>query len=184
MASKPHYAEGRYVCEVTGQALGETSSGNAQFVLRFKVIGTPDTQNRDNYIRDLNQYERTFYRAITDKTVPYLIEDLKVLGYTRDSFKFLDPQNPNFHDFSGQVIDMMCVHEEGKDKSGNSTGLRERWSIPRAASAFEVKALEPKKVRELDNLFGKHLKGLKNEAPVSVPEKSSSHEITDDDIPF
>jgi hypothetical protein len=37
------------------------------------------------------QYERTYYRAITDKTMPYFIEDLQGLGFHGSSFRELDP---------------------------------------------------------------------------------------------
>lgn len=183
-----HYAEGRYVCEVTAQAMGETSKGNPQFVLQVKVLGTPDPKDPESYIPAAQQYTRTHYRAITEKTIEYFTADLKQLGFRGESFRQLDPNTPNFHDFRGQVIDMICTHEN--DQNGQP---RERWGIARSiAGELQVKALEPKRLRELDNLFGKHLKGLKENGapagpippPVPPGPVAPAPGIDDDDVPF
>lgn len=184
MANKPFYESGRYACKVTDQAMGEASTGNPQFVLRFKVMGLVDPSDPTRFIPAQQQYERTFYRTITEKTIEYFVEDLKTLGFSGDSFKKLDPNTDGFHDFRGADVDMWCAHED--DTSG---GSREKWSVARQAGSFEVKPLESKKLRELDNLFGKHLKGLKSEAPRQVEPQpaavmASAEGITDDDIPF
>jgi len=185
MASSPHYAMGRYVCEVLAQAMSETQTGKPQFVLRFKILGTPDAKNPENYVPDSAQYERTFYRVITEGTIEYFTADLHALGFDGDSFKLLDPATLGFYDFKGQIIDMICNHEDNQDK----TGKREKWGIARKAGEFAPKPLEPKKVRDLDNLFGKHLKSLKpNGTPVvaapNPPATQSAPAISDEDVPF
>ncbi len=180
--SAPFYAVGRYACKVTDQALGETSTGKPQFVLRFQVLGLVDPKDPSRYIAGAQQYERTHYRAITDKTIQYFIEDLKLLGFKGESFKALDPNNDGFHDFRDLDIDMWCSHEN--DQEGKP---REKWGVARQGSTFEVKPLEAKKVRDLDNLFGKQLKSAKAAEPVrTAPANAASPamEITDDDVPF
>ena len=43
MANGPYYEPGVYIGEIIQQGLTKVeSSGNTQFVLRFKVIGKPD----------------------------------------------------------------------------------------------------------------------------------------------
>jgi hypothetical protein len=180
--SAPFYEPGRYACKVTEQALGEAKTGNTQFVLRFTVLGKVDPADPSRYIPAAAQYERTMYRAITEKTVPYLIEDLKTLKFKGGSFSDLDPNNPGFHDFTGLDFDGWCKHE--KDQQGQ---MREKWGVARTSGPLEVKPVEPKKLRELDNLFGKQLKEIKpkpdpiRQIPVNAAESTG---ITDDDVPF
>lgn len=182
MAS-PFYESGRYACKVTNQAMGEAGTGNPQFVLRFKVMGLVDPADPTRFIPAQQQYERTFYRTITEKTIDYFIEDLKTLGFAGKSFKDLDPNTEGFHDFRGADVDMWCAHED--DPKG---GAREKWSVARQASEFEVKPIDSKKLRELDNLYGKHLKGIKvepkQEKPQPAAAMATAEGITDDDIPF
>lgn len=180
----PFYEPGRYACKVTAQALGEAKTGNPQFVLQFMVMGKVDPDDPSKFIPAPAQYERTHYRTITEKTIEYFAEDLKALGFTGASFKDLDPATPNFYDFKGQDVDMFCVHEKNQD----GDGLREKWGVARQGGALEVKPLEAKKVRDLDNLYGKHLKGLKAAAPKvaasPVAVMDNGQGITDDDVPF
>lgn len=180
MANGPHYPAGKYVCEIVNQGMGETQTGKPQFVLRFKVLGRPDPAEPNNYIPDPDQYERTSYRVVTEATIPYFMEDLKALGYTHGSFKFLDPNTQGYQDFTGKVINMICNHEDNQEK----TAKREKWGLMRAAGVFDVKPLESKKMRDLDNLFGKHLKDLKQDAPKLPPPPANGFAITDDDVPF
>ena len=185
MANGPHSHVGRYACKVVSQALGEASTGNPQFALRFTVMGMVDPADPSRFIPSPQQYERTHYRTITEKTVPYFVEDLKLLGFTGTSFRELDPNADGFHDFRDMDVDMWCSHEKGQDGSP-----REKWGVARkGGSELDIKPLESKKVRELDNLFGKHLKGMKAAQPApapitSKPAPAAEAGITDDDIPF
>lgn len=192
MPSKPFYEVGRYACKIVSQALGETGTGKPQFAIRFTVLGLVDVTDPTRFIPAAQQYERTHYRTITDKTIPYFVEDLKILGFTGSSFRQLDPNTDDFHDFAGADVDMWCAHEPGQD--GNQ---QEKWGVARkGGGTLDVKPLDSKKVRELDNLFGKHLKGMKPAAPfpattgiaVPVPPKGQdlvpSEGVDDSDVPF
>jgi hypothetical protein len=90
----------------------------------------------------------------------------------------LDSSQQGFHDFSGLELTMFCSHEN--DQNGDP---RERWGIDRGPSELKVDPLDAKGLRELDNLFGKHLKGLKPEQ-ASQPATAAATVITDDDVPF
>lgn len=79
---------------------------------------------------------------------------------------------------------MWCSHKAGLDGE-----VREEWGVARAGGSLEVKPLERKKVRELDNLFGKHLKGPRATDGTAMPataRPAPANElgITDDDVPF
>jgi hypothetical protein len=186
MPSSAYYKKGRYACKVVSQALGENKKGNPQFVLRFLVLGEVDPTEPTNYIPAGQQYERTHYRVITEKTIDYFIDDLKLLGFEGASFKDLDPSSPTFHDMTGLDIDMWCDVEEWDG------GTQEKWGVAQVGG-FKIEPLDAKKVRDLDNLFGKQLKTLKSDKPkpVAAPAASTSSAtavvdqgITDDDIPF
>lgn len=187
----PFYEKGVYRCEVVSQAMGEASTGTPQFILRFKVAAKIIGDEEE----PVTQYERTCFRSITEKTIPYFLEDLKTLGFEGGSFRELDPNTANYHSFKGAQVDMICNHEA--DQKGEP---RERWSIRQLGGAIEVKPLEPKKYRELDNLFGKALKeacGARKTngkpaaaAPTraavssSEPPPQPPYPVMDDDIPF
>lgn len=165
-----HYSEGRYIVEILSQALGKTSNGNAQIALKVLVISHEDGE-------PCTQYERTIYRVITEKTIPYVVEDLRALGYSRDSFRFIDPNDPNHHSFAGQQITAFCSHQEYQGKTN------ERWSVYTGGGALDVKPLESSEARKLDALFGKALKPLAT-SERKPPPAAAATSIVDDDVPF
>lgn len=173
----PFYQSGVYVAEITAQALSKASTGTTQFVLRFKVLGTPSEDG--SFFPDAHKYERTIYMAITEKTIPYVTETLEALGYGAGGFGPLDPSHSNHESFVGNQIDVYCKHEP--DKNGD---LRERWQVSRPNAGIKVIPLEAKEVRELDALFGKSLKGKTKSSPQPAVAVMDSMVITDDDIPF
>jgi hypothetical protein len=191
----PYYDEGRYLVEVTDQGFSEAKTGTPQFVLRFKVLGTPDPDgDPQGFEPDSMQYERTFYRAITEKTIPYLTDELAILGFQGTSFRELDKSTPNFHDFTGLRVEMICKHEN--DREGV---LRERWSLSIRGAAPTLEPMEQSKLRKLDTLFGASLKKAapakaatskpapqraQTAAPARTAPAATATEVSDDDIPF
>jgi hypothetical protein len=174
--NQPYYAEGVYVGEVIGQGLGLTKNGNRQFVLQCKILGTPID---DSYIPASQQYTRTVYRVITDKTMEYVARDLEALDFDgSNGFGPLDPEHPRHQSFKGHQVNLYCKHED--DLQGFP---RERWSIANGAASLTLTPVEKKDIRELDQLYGKMLpkKRAASESNVAVAD---SLEITDDDLPF
>lgn len=165
-----HYAEGRYFVKVLAQAMGKSKNkGTPEFSLRFMVLGMVDPENPDGDLIGCSKFERTMYMYITDKTAERLCEDLQRIGFEKDSFKFLNPDQIGFHDFKDSEFEAFCKHElyEGK--------AQEKWSIAFAGARPLVAAqpLDDKGIRELDNLFGKHLKkAAKPEPAKMVPAKT------------
>ena len=176
------YEAGVYSCQVTGQAMGKSSTGNAQFILRFKVLSAADG-------RPIKSYERSYYRSITEKTIDYFINDLKALGFTGSSFRLLDPTAEGYENFTGMKLEMNCEHE------ARDNDTKERWGFARRTGTGAVAAQAPHDsgtMRKLDNLFGKHLRPLaRSAAAASPPARSAAPNadadpivITDDDVPF
>ena len=157
--ARPFYEEGNYVALVTDQALGKASTGTKQFVLKFKVLGTVDVDNPEEYMPAQNQYERSMYRSLTDKTIKYVSEDLERLGFSGSSFGQLSLDHPQPQSFVGNQINVYCEH-----KPHYQTGEpQERWGLARSVEANPIQGerLENKELRELDSLFGAYLPGSK-----------------------
>lgn len=163
MANAPYYQAGVYWGRVTKQALGKTRNDNPQFVLRFLVLGKVDPANPTGDLISCEQYERSVYRVITDKTIPFVLEDLATLGFSGDSFRLLDPSDPDCHDFTDQQLAFYCQHESYEGV------LREKWGIAR--SGGEVEPLAPKEVRQLDAMFGDSLRQAAKQTKVKPVEK-------------
>ena len=188
--SGPFYEPGRYWGVVVGQQLGKTSTDKPQFVLTFQVIGKVNPADPDGDLVSVEQYERTVFRVITDKTVDWLMQDIEYLCEKGElspvlpGFSYLDPTTPDFLNFRGVEAEFYCEHNKYEGK------LREQWGVSSGGGGLEVAPLDDKGVRELDALFGKQLKQkfgnssrptseTKPEVPVgeTVPPE-------EDDIPF
>jgi hypothetical protein len=176
----PYYEEGVYRCEVVSQGLGESSTGTPQFVIRVKVL----SELSGGEEVPVNSYERTSYLYLSEKAIESSIKRLKVMGFAGTSFRQLDPNAQGFHDFSGTIIEMVCKHETYDGKDTEKWGVRISESKP-----LEIKAMDQKKLRDLDNLFGKQLKeGSAIQPPRRTQNQSSpppfAEGVSDDDMPF
>jgi hypothetical protein len=106
---------------------------------------------------------RTYTKAITPRTIDWLLADLKAIGYDKVGLKYLDPEVPGAVDLFGREIDVDCDLEtfEGRE--------RERWSIGRGPRT----KLAQGDLEELDAQYGAELKkafggGLPDAAPPTV----------------
>jgi hypothetical protein len=93
-APGPYYGEGPYKCRVLDQGFNEAKTGTAQFWLKFLVL-----ERIEPFNDGIEQFSRTAYFPITEKTADRLMHDLHTLGYTGHTFDGLDPQLPNHHSF-------------------------------------------------------------------------------------
>jgi hypothetical protein len=157
-----NFATGKYLVELTGQqGFSETSTGSAQFFMKFLV------QYRWDFARgewvECDVAERTYYRVLTEKTAEYAAEDFRSLGFDGDKFSQLDPRHPQKHIFSGQIEMTLAIEQyNGKPK--------EKWNVVRGGSGGrEEKVIEPTAMKKLDLLFGAALKAVPPAAPVQRP---------------
>lgn len=161
----PHYAEGVYECEIVAQGLNTS-----------KTKGTPgvfvDIMPRNG------QYDRRIQWWITDKTVDFVIRDLRLIGFSGESWSEFDPTSEKFYDFTGKTIQAQCKYE--RDATDQSK-VYERWELPYEGKPRETKLLDRKEVRKLDMMFGKQLKAAKLEAPAA---QIAADIAADDGIPF
>jgi hypothetical protein len=146
--SGPYYDVGAYVGEVINQGLGESKTGTPFFYLKVKVLGTPDNEG---YVPAAQQYDRTVYFYLSEKSMENTVENLKALGFNGSSLAQLDPDHAKAVSFIGNQVDLYCQHEE------YNGDWKEKWNLSRVLA---VQTIEPKKLRQLDALFGKSLKAV------------------------
>lgn len=178
MASKgPYYDTGAYVGEIINQGLGESKTGTPYFFLKVKVLGTPDD---NSYVPAAQQYERTVYFYLSEKAMEGTVENLKSLGFDGKSLAQLDTDHPQAISFIGNQQDLYCNHEEYNGE------WREKWNLSRI---LEVQKIEPKKLRQLDALFGKSLKTAPASTTTATKGKAKTKTnqhglaVSDDDLP-
>lgn len=193
MPSKTYYELGRYWGRVTHQKLGKSSNGNPQIMVSFVVVGKVNPLDPDgDLLPVLQQYERTVYRVITDKTIDWVTQDLDQLGWTGEDWATFDEGNPNCCGIVGNELAFSCKHEpHWKTKEP-----REVWSVAQDSTGPAVTPLEAPELRKLNSLFGKALKGRSKvepkpapaRAPVAPPVATAPAVTTEDtgtdDIPF
>lgn len=185
---QPFYQEGRYRAEVINQALGKNNKGTPQFVLKVHIA----SMLVDGEETRVQQYDRTIYMYLTEKSAEYTLDKLKGIGFEGTSIRQLDPNHQGCHSFIGMQIELDCKHEE--DQNGD---LREKWDLAfNGSNDIEITPLDAAEARKLDALFGKSLGGTKpapakktatrQPVPVAVADTSNYNnpEIDDDSIPF
>lgn len=176
MASVPYYDIGLHVGEITSQALTKAATGNMQFILGVKVLGTPFG---DSYEPHSKQYIRTIYWTITEKTMPFIVEKLQALEFEGTKFSQLDPSSADHISLIRKQVDLWCKHEDTQDG-----GVKERWDISNGGAAKAVEPLTQRETRNLDAMFGKALTAGKPPAKAAAVQHTEDVGITDDDIPF
>jgi len=115
--------EGKYRAQITDYGVMQSRQGanHPTVFVTFKLLAGPEAEPLGG--RSLYGVMRTYYRAITPKTMRWVRAELKAIGYDRDELKYLDAEAEGAVDLFGRDIDVVCRHEE----YDNNT--RERWSI-------------------------------------------------------
>lgn len=183
-----YYSQGAYKCEVIDQGLSMSSTEKPQIWLLVRVL-----QSNDNPDLTINQYERTIFWTLTEKTIDFTLDKLERLGFSGQSFRDVDPNVEGHHSFVGQIIDCWCRLEtyEGKE--------REKWDLSRDLTVTPPDPLGDSDARKLDALFGRKLKERFKKSSAAKPAKAESQPNeplavgnvqsagappADDDIPF
>lgn len=119
------YDKGVYRAKVKSQAIGESKNGTPQWILKFDILG----KVHNGHLVECDNYERTIYCSLTEKGIPYILEDVKRLcevggvEFVLPRFECLDERTEGFLDLRGVEFDAYCKHEEYQGKT------RERWSV-------------------------------------------------------
>ena len=161
-----YYEAGRHTGKIVKHGFSKANTGTAQFYLTARIMAD------DNGKPHANQYERTIYRPLTEKTMPYLVEMLDQLHFKGFSLSQLDPGHSQHVSMAGQTIELWCKHEN--DQEGI---LRERWQLSMTRNSAQITPISADEAKQLDGMFtqAKAAKGRQIE---------DGTYITDHDIPF
>lgn len=172
----PYYDEGLHVGEIVSQGLSKAKTGTLSCVIRVKILGIPDGPEFQPHKQ---QYERSIYWYITEKTMPFIVEKLQLLEFAGTKFSQIDPSNPYHVSLVGKQVDLWCKHEVGQNGQ-----TQEKWDISNGGPK-PLEALDAKEMRQLDSLFGKALIKPAAATPArATAPRNDDPGITDDDIPF
>jgi hypothetical protein len=97
------------------------------------------------------------FRTITEKTIDWIVRDLRALGYNGYTLSGVDPDQPTFHNFAGTKFYAECRHETFEGRT------REKWGLA-GAGEFEPTPLQQGEIYRLDALFNSAFR----KAPVSA----------------
>jgi hypothetical protein len=152
---------GKYRARVTDYGVTR-STGGQQHPTVFVTGKLTGRVGADGEVIPCPPETRTYTKAITPKTIDWLISDLKEIGYDRPGFKYLDPEVPGAVDLFDREITMVCDHESYEGST------RERWSIFREPARKKVARDE---LDRLDARFADELrKGFGPGKPAAEPE--------------
>jgi hypothetical protein len=99
---------------------------------------------------------RTYSKAITPKTIDWVLADLRAVGFDKDGFTYLDPEVPGAVNLFDREIDVVCDHES------YDGSVRERWSIYREPARKRVARGD---LEQLDAQFADKLRKAFGGAP-------------------
>jgi len=116
---------------------------------------------------------RTYYRAITPKTIDWLLADLKQVGFDQPGLEYLDPETPGAANLFDREIDVVCKHEPYQGRP------IETWSIyhePRR------KRIPRDELARLDAQFAEQIKRVFGSSPSAAPAPAVTEVNNDDPI--
>ncbi|MFA5135710.1 MAG: hypothetical protein WC505_08065 [Patescibacteria group bacterium] len=170
--------------QIIGSRLGKSGKGNPQWCVSVKPYAVENSNAPvDSAERwcslSIEPYERTIFRALTDKSIDYVVQDLDNLGITVSNWGQLDENDPNHVELRGKNTIAVCSHEtyEGKE--------REKWGFARSKGELQIEALSPAEVMQLNALFRDRLfKPMQPAAATPAPMPVTNKPETKDDLPF
>lgn len=166
-----YYSQGPYLAEIIDQGLSQSGTGNPQIFLRIRVLESTDV----NPIT-VEQYERTIYWTLTEKTIEFTLDKLAQLGFKGTSFRQIDPLHQGHHSFIGQQIDAYCKVETYQGKE------REKWDLSFGGGGAP-EPLDDSETRKLDALFGRKLKEKCGSGGSAAPPREAVAAMQTDDVP-
>jgi hypothetical protein len=153
------FAAGKYRAQIVNWGFSKAKSGNPQIFWSVKPIGkiTPGGD-----LENCPDWERTIFRAITDKTIEFVAVELKALGYNYDTFDQIDRNHPQAFNFGAGEVTVEMKHEMYQGKQ------QERWQFC-LGKAFEPTPVERGEVAKLNAMFGGNLKMARMSVAANSP---------------
>jgi len=171
------YEPGVYWIEIVDHRIVESRKKIPQMMIAFRVLSRVNTSDPEGSAFTCDQYERSMWKSITDKTIDWLKQDVQYLleqGGLDDSFDRmdrLDSQTPGCLQFIGIKCQARCNSNTFEGKTTDKWGLGYE---PEGGKKLDINLLDNAGVRKLDALFGKQLKS--NSAPKSAPPPADQNQ--------
>jgi hypothetical protein len=117
--------EGKYRARIDDYGIFQSAAGQQYptAFIRFTLQGRYDPAA--GALDECPAESREYLKAITEKTIGWLLADLQAVGYDRAGLAAFDPEAPGAVDLFGREVDVVCDHEAYEGVT------RERWSIHR-----------------------------------------------------
>ena len=157
---------GKFVCRIEDQGLTEAKTGTPQILLKFAVLLQCNEDGTRTPVE--GPMFRTCWMSLTDKTVGWVSDALKFIGFTGPP-SAIDLDSANCCDLRGTECEFWVSQD----------GEFERWSIntPRAGkSPAEKKPLDATRTMELDALFADRF-SAPSETPAQVSTEGDSGSV-------
>lgn len=153
-----HFEVGEYTARIVAQGFTESKEKKTPgFFLEVEFLSATGP----NSLPD-NPQNRTISWWITDNTIDFVIEKLRLLGWDGAKLTDLEPGADNHHSFVGQEIQVYCQHDGEYDK----------FDLSHKFGVEEVAGLASK----LDKLFGKQVMATAKKSPRKKPASRKSAE--------
>jgi hypothetical protein len=102
---------GKYRGRIRDYGVTQSQAGQQHptVFITFELLGQYDPTTGE--LGPCPTTSRTYYKAVTEKTIGWLLADLKAIGYDRPGLEYLDPEAPGAADLFEREIDVACEHE-------------------------------------------------------------------------
>jgi hypothetical protein len=159
------FEQGKYRGRIVDYGIFRSQAGQQHptVFIDFDLLGQYDPVTGE--LVECPPESASYLKAITPKTIDWVLSDLKAVGYDRPGFEYLDPETPGAVDLFGREFDAVCDHEVFEGDT------RAKWSIARDRARAKVDRDE---LARLDNLYADQIRkafpdGQLAAAPVPVP---------------
>jgi hypothetical protein len=141
---------GRYRGRIRDYGVEQSQAGQQHptVFIAFDLVGQYDPTTGE--LLSCPTANRTYFKAITNKTIGWLLADLKSIGFTQ-GFEYFDPETPGAADLFDREIDVVCEQESYDGQT------RERWSIYRERTRERVRR---DVLASLDAQYGDQIKRI------------------------
>ena len=164
---------GKYRSRITDYGVTQSQGGQQHptVFISFELIGQYDPETGE--LQPCDPETRSYFKAITPKTINWLLADLKAIGYDRPGLEYLDPEVPGAADLFGREIDVACEHEIYDGRA------RERWSIHRERTREKIGR---EGLARLDAQYGDQIRRVLGVGDASVDPTPAT--VVNNDNPF
>jgi hypothetical protein len=126
------FDKGRYRGGITDYGVYQSEVGQQHptVIVVFQLKGKYSDANGG--LIECPKEMRMYRKAITQKTIGWVLSDLKSIGFDGPGFANFDPESPGAVNLFDREIDVFCDHETYQGE------VREQWSIYRESKREKV----------------------------------------------